>query len=512
MHSHQQPATALTEALIKRGHQLVVIGPRVVPGMENNYTFVDSSFGNSTRPWNSLFNRRLTKWDLLEIIPEEVERTKSFFEGEKVHKFLREKEHIIFDVVIGESWLMSYVCGITQLLARGKPIIGFSSLPNQPFCEESLGSINHLSFVPLYDPYTDRMSIWQKLNNWFTAFYIRRKLLHIFKIKIQQFFDEKFGPGLEYQVDSCSHMLDLQLIASNFLYGYPRLLSPNVIELGPMHIKPPEKLPQRIQDWLDRAEKGVIYFSFGTNMLSKNLPADALSNFLKVFKELPIGYRVLWKWEKDGEIPGQSENILVEKWLPQQSVLAHPKVKAFITQGGLQSFQEAVHFEVPLIGTPWFFDQMKNVAKIVDAGIGVQLNPEQLHSYEDIKIAVLTVLLNGSFAANMKRLSAISKDFTSTALDKAVFWVEHVAKHGGAPHLRPSTADTTYFEFFCLDILSVILVISLIDIGICFSASGEINDDAESSSPVRYLVLRFVIHQSELNLMKLTNETNRPFS
>lgn len=58
-------------------------------------------------------------------------------------------------------------------------------------------------------------------------------------------------------------------------------------------------------------------------MKSKSLAGDVRANFLKFFKELPPGYRVLWKWELDGEIPGQSENILAQKWFPQDSVLGN---------------------------------------------------------------------------------------------------------------------------------------------------------------------------------------------
>lgn len=56
----------------------------------------------------------------------------------------------------------------------------------------------------------------------------------------------------------------------------------------------------------------------------------------------------------------------------------------------------------------------------------------------------------------------ISRDFTPHSVERGVFWVEHVARHGGAAHLRPSTADATVFEYFCLDILSVILAVGLV--------------------------------------------------
>lgn len=55
---------------------------------------------------------------------------------------------------------------------------------------------------------------------------------------------------------------------------------------------------------------------------------------------------------------------------------AHPKVKLFITQGGLQSLQESIQYAVPVVGMPLFADQYPNVQKIVheEAGVGLDLD------------------------------------------------------------------------------------------------------------------------------------------
>jgi glucuronosyltransferase len=45
----------------------------------------------------------------------------------------------------------------------------------------------------------------------------------------------------------------------------------------------------------------------------------------------------------------------------------------FITQCGLQSFQEAVYYGVPLLGIPFFGDQKYNAKKIVTEEIGLHL-------------------------------------------------------------------------------------------------------------------------------------------
>ncbi|CAH2058054.1 unnamed protein product, partial [Iphiclides podalirius] len=68
----------------------------------------------------------------------------------------------------------------------------------------------------------------------------------------------------------------------------------------------------------------------------------------------------------------------------------HPNVKLFITQGGLQSTDEAITAGVPLIGIPMLGDQWYNVEKYVHHGIGVRLDIENL-TEELLKNAIIEV-------------------------------------------------------------------------------------------------------------------------
>ena len=43
------------------------------------------------------------------------------------------------------------------------------------------------------------------------------------------------------------------------------------------------------------------------------------------------------------------DNIMLSKWLPQQDILAHPKLKLFITHGGQSSTQEALCHKKPVV-------------------------------------------------------------------------------------------------------------------------------------------------------------------
>lgn len=69
----------------------------------------------------------------------------------------------------------------------------------------------------------------------------------------------------------------------------------------------------------------------------------------------------------------------------------HPKIKLFITQGGLQSTDEAINAGVPLIGVPMLADQWYNVEHYVHHGVGLQLDIRTVNT-EVVKNAIETVI------------------------------------------------------------------------------------------------------------------------
>lgn len=75
---------------------------------------------------------------------------------------------------------------------------------------------------------------------------------------------------------------------------------------------------QEIQEFIDGAEHGVIYFCMGSLLRGETFPAEKRQIFLNVFKQIP--QRVLWKWEGD-ELPGKTSDIMIRKWMPQRDIL-----------------------------------------------------------------------------------------------------------------------------------------------------------------------------------------------
>ena len=57
---------------------------------------------------------------------------------------------------------------------------------------------------------------------------------------------------------------------------------------------------------------------------------------------------MLWKWETE-QMDDLPPNVKLSKWLPQQDVLGHPKLKFFITHGGQSSTQETLCHQKPAV-------------------------------------------------------------------------------------------------------------------------------------------------------------------
>ena len=80
---------------------------------------------------------------------------------------------------------------------------------------------------------------------------------------------------------------------------------------------------QDIQEFLDEAESGAIYFSLGSNLQSQQLPSSALKALSDAFAS--VNQRVIWK--HNGSLFTQAPNVKFLKWAPQQQILGKIRAK-----------------------------------------------------------------------------------------------------------------------------------------------------------------------------------------
>ena len=71
-------------------------------------------------------------------------------------------------------------------------------------------------------------------------------------------------------------------------------------------------------------DDGFILFSMGSTVKGSTMPEAKRKVILAAFSKLK--QKVLWKWETEtmADLP---KNVRLSKWLPQQDILGHPKLR-----------------------------------------------------------------------------------------------------------------------------------------------------------------------------------------
>lgn len=68
----------------------------------------------------------------------------------------------------------------------------------------------------------------------------------------------------------------------------------------------------------------------------------------------------------------------------------------------------------------------------------------------------------------LKKMSAIFHDRPMSALDKAVYWVEYVLNHKGTHHLHSAAIELTWYQYYLLDVITLLTSIAFFLICICY--------------------------------------------
>lgn len=172
--------------------------------------------------------------------------------------------------------------------------------------------------------------------------------------------------------------------------------------------------------------------------------------------------RVLWKYEGES-LADCSSNVWIEKWMPQNDVLAHPNVVLFISHGGLLGSIESLHHGVPLLLIPFFGDQFRNAHRIVAAGNGRIIQHHKI-TMESFTTAITELTTNETYRRQAKYVSDTFNDNAVHPMDEAMFWVEHVAKFAkinGAKHLKSNSINMPWSAYLLLDVAVINLLTAL---------------------------------------------------
>ncbi|XP_057191898.1 UDP-glucuronosyltransferase-like isoform X1 [Triplophysa rosa] len=461
--SHWLSMKILVEELSQRGHEVVVLVPEtsILIGSSGNYITksypVPYTSAELNINLNNIKKKALEKppdisslftnfGNLVKFVNLQVKGCEMLLYNETLMRSLGEMG---FDALLTDPFLP---CGTIIAHKFSLPTVYFLRGIPCRLDEAAAKCPSPPSFVPrFFTGYSDKMSFAQRINNMILTTVEPFLCQTMFAI-----FDELGSRYLKKDTtykELLSHGA-IWLLRYDFTFEYPKPIMPNIVQIGGINCAKRDPLSKELEEFVNGSgEHGFVVFTLGS-MVSQ-LPEAKARVFFEAFKQIP--QRVLWRYT--GPVPEDApKNVKLMKWLPQNDLLGHPKVKAFITHGGSHGIYEGICNGVPMVMLPLFGDQGDNAQRLVSRGVAESLSIYDL-STEKLLVALKKVITDKSYKEKMTKLSAVHRDRPIEPLDLAVFWTEFVMRHKGAEHLRPAAHELNWIQYHSLDVIGFLLLI-----------------------------------------------------
>ncbi|XP_028611228.1 UDP-glucuronosyltransferase 1-5 isoform X5 [Grammomys surdaster] len=495
--SHWLSMRDVVRELHARGHQSVVLAPEVTMHIkgEDFFTLKTYAAPHTRQEFNQQMMRNL------KVVFDTGNNVETFFKSSEALKnisavllktctnllhnepLLRHLNSSSFDVVLTDPVVP---CGAVLAKYLGIPAVFFLRYIPCSIDYEATQCPNPSSYIPnLLTMLSDHMSFLQRVKNMLYPLTLKY-ICHFSFTPYESLASELLEREVSL-VEVLSHA-SVWLFRGDFVFDYPRPIMPNMVFIGGINCVMKKPLSQEFEAYVNASgEHGIVVFSLGS-MVSE-IPEKKAMEIAEALGRIP--QTVLWRYT--GTRPSNlAKNTILVKWLPQNDLLGHPKARAFITHSGSHGIYEGICNGVPMVMMPLFGDQMDNAKRMETRGAGVTLNVLEMTA-DDLENALKTVINNKSYKENIMRLSSLHKDRPIEPLDLAVFWVEYVMRHKGAPHLRPAAHDLTWYQYHSLDVIGFLLAIVLTVVFIvfkccaygfrkCFGGKGKVKKSHKSKT------------------------------
>ncbi|ODN00424.1 UDP-glucuronosyltransferase 2B23 [Orchesella cincta] len=460
--SHKLTYMPLFEELGKRGHEITYLNPiKSIKTIKNVKEIL-------TLDWDEVEKKIMTekKFDLFEdkannkmmnpflMIDWFQDLCRDSYDLPIIQEILKES----YDLIFVQPLFNDCVLGLVHKLKA--PLVLFSPVSLAGFHAEKVGSHFPPSFNPnIFLSYPREMTFYQRFVNFGFNLMMEGILRFYFEPGMEAIYREKLGDESIPSVREIMGNASLFLSNGHFTLHGPKPFMPDIVDVGGLHSRPAQPIPKDLEDFIKKGKDGFIYFSMGSAIKASQMPDAKRKIFLNVFSKLK--QQVLWKWETE-TMPDLPKNVKLSKWLPQQDLLGHKDIKMFITHCGGGSTEEAIYHGTPLLGLPMFGDQPLNAKLAKTHDFIVEMDWNAL-TEESFMSAIQELLNNPKYRDNVKKISTLYKDQPDSPLNRAVYWVEYVMRHKGAPHLRSEGRKLNFFQYHSYDvILTYIAIISIV--------------------------------------------------
>ncbi|NWX21017.1 UD11 glucuronosyltransferase, partial [Aegotheles bennettii] len=470
--SHWLSMRMVLEKLWEKGHEIIAVIPEATLLMKSSQSFTIKTY---SVPYTQDFVDRFYKsiGENSFENPSSLEKITFLLNNvsEATNMYSSSCQHLLYNEELMQYLQDSKFDAIMMdpVLPCGPIVAEYLALPSVYFMRGLPCTLDYKatqcpspsSYVPrIFTSSSDHMTFMERVKN-FLVGSSEHLFCDLFYLKYEKLASEFLHR--EVTVLELFSKASIWLMRYDFVFEYPRPIMPNMVYIGGINCEQKKPLSKEFETIVNASgEHGIVVFSLGS--MVSDIPMKKAIEIADALGSIP--QTVLWRYT--GKVPPNlPKNVKLVKWLPQNDLLAHPKTRAFITHGGSHGVYEGICNAVPMVLMPLFGDQMDNAKRVESRGAGLTLNILEMTS-KDISNALKAVITDKTYKENIKRMSDLHLDRPIHPLDLAVYWVEFVMRHKGAPHLRPAAHDLNWVQYHSLDVIAFLLVVVLLSLFISF--------------------------------------------
>lgn len=144
----------------------------------------------------------------------------------------------LYDVMFTEM-LAAFECYLPIAQKLGIPVIGTVTLRSGLFADQTIGVPNNPAVIPFeFSNAKPDMNLVERIKNLWNYFVVNYYYLTDIRWKIQKFYQEYFDEDLLYKKDFSL------VFYNNHASLLPHSVTPNAIDIGGIHLKPANPLPE----------------------------------------------------------------------------------------------------------------------------------------------------------------------------------------------------------------------------------------------------------------------------
>jgi glucuronosyltransferase len=455
-YSHSMFQESLVDVLLSQGHHVTII-TEILFNKHENLTQIhleESTILNENINPIYIKKSKFKFFEELVHLKDIVEMHSNQLKNTKVQELIRNGRKNQFDLIIIEPYYFHPMMAFAEIYDC--PIVLTASLEPITKLHSLMGNdVNPITQPDMWETsyFSGEMTFLERIDSIFIMIEVYGIVFPILNA-ISRYQMRKYFPTALASQDEIEDRISLMIVNTNPAMGYIRPTT-NTLQLGFLYIQPPKPLSnEKLVRFIEEANRDIIYISFGTIAKPNQLSDDEIEIFINVFAKLD--FLVIWKFDNE-TLENKPANVFISNWLPQADLLAHPRMRLFITHGGMASLQEAIDRTVPLVLVPLYVDQNKNAKLMERKGVGVAINLNYLT--EDLLWKAMNETLKPVYKENMIKLRKHVYDQPMTSRESAIFWFEFLLRHKGAHHLKNQGRKVPFYQKYCLDVFVCFVVV-----------------------------------------------------